>query len=683
MSVMMPKSTVIEEIVDESPVSPARSTQTTPTANTRGPGALERQRTTSSQWLDRFAPMIPHRFVRFFWLTVVHLAVFAAAYSAAILLRFDLAFPREQFDIMVRVAPWYFTLKLLAFYYMRSFHGWWRYVTFADLADLLKAASLATLLVACADYFMFGNVHVPRGVLILDLATTILIFGGLRSTVRLFREHFIPMVRNSNARHALIVGASRSGETLVRLLRTDERWGYRAVGFIDENPRLNGTRMGGLPILGTPSEVRPIAKRLEVEDVLVAAESLPGDTMRRLIEQCRKDGLRLRVMPSADELVRGVFRPVGRAVEIKDLLKREPVTLDEESIEKLIRGKRVLITGAGGSIGSEICRQVLNFDPKSLALVERFENNLFLIDREIRSLNHGDDCIPYVADIMDETRMRHVFSEFRPEVVFHAAAHKHVPMMEMNPGEAIKNNLFGTKIVADLAKEFAASHFVLISTDKAVNPTSVMGVAKQLAERCVYTANSDGHTRFMVVRFGNVLGSAGSVVPIFQEQIQGGGPITVTHPDMQRYFMTIPEASQLVLQAAALGKGGEVFVLDMGEPVKILDLVHDMLYLSGLRPGDIEIRFTGIRPGEKLFEELRFDNEQVLPTSHPKVHVAYQRPYDVSEVRQMIEELETAMSSPSSLSEVLRRYVPEFVGSVTGNAPAHRDSAESRQPVAS
>lgn len=626
--------------------------------------------------------MNPHHFIRFFWLALVHFVVFALAYSLAILLRFDLAFPREQFDIMVQVAPWYFSLKLLAFYYMRSFHGWWRYVTFADLADLLKASTLATLLVAAADYFLFSRVHVPRGVLILDFATTILLFGGLRSSMRLFREHFIPMVRNSNARRALIVGASRSGETLVRLLRNDDRWGYRAVGFIDENPRLSGTRMSGLPILGTPSDVRPLAKRLEVEDVLVAAESLPGDMMRRLIDQCRRDGLRLRVMPSADELVRGVFRPVGRPVEIKDLLKRDPVTLDEESIGKLLRGKRVLVTGAGGSIGSEICRQVLNFGPESLALVERFENNLFLIDREIRGLHHGDVTVPYVADILDAPRMRRIFAEFRPEVVFHAAAHKHVPMMELNPGEAIKNNLFGTKMVGDLAKEFAASHFVLISTDKAVNPTSVMGVAKQLAERCVYTANSDGETRFMVVRFGNVLGSAGSVVPIFQEQIQNGGPVTVTHPEMRRYFMTIPEASQLVLQAAALGKGGEVFVLDMGEPVKIIDLVHDMLYLSGLRPGDIEIKFTGIRPGEKLFEELRFDTEQVLATAHPKVHVAYQRPYDLAEVRQMIEELETAMHVPGRLSELLRRYVPEFVGKVNGGSPAAAPTEDALQPVA-
>jgi FlaA1/EpsC-like NDP-sugar epimerase len=622
-----------------------------------------------------------HRCTRFLWLTVVHFLVFAAAYALAILLRFDFKLPREQLRIMLAIAPWYFPLKLLAFYYMRSFHGWWRYVTFADLADLLKASGLATLLVASADYFVFANVHVPRGILILDLVTTILLFGGLRSFVRLFREHFIPMVRSSNARRALVVGASRSGETLVRLLRNEERWGYRAVGFIDEDVKLIGTRMGGLPILGTPNDVRPIAKRLEIEDVLVAAESLPGDVMRTLTEQCRRDGLRLRVMPSADELVRGVFRPVGRPVEIKDLLKREPVTLDEASIATLLRGKRVMVTGAGGSIGSEICRQVLNFSPDTVALVERFENNLFLIDREIRGLHNGDSIIPYVADILDETRMRRVFAEFRPEVIFHAAAHKHVPMMEMNPGEAIKNNLFGTKLVGDLAKEFGASHFVLISTDKAVNPTSVMGVAKQLAERCVYTANSDGSTRFMVVRFGNVLGSAGSVVPIFQEQIQNGGPVTVTHPDMQRYFMTIPEASQLVLQAAALGRGGEVFVLDMGQPVKILDLVHDMLYLSGLRPGDIEVKFTGIRPGEKLFEELRFDNEQVLPTSHPKVHVAYQRPYDNAEVRTMIDEMEEAIHAPELLSELLRRYVPEFVGKVNDHSPFRRHSEDVGVPI--
>ncbi|MEZ6070279.1 MAG: nucleoside-diphosphate sugar epimerase/dehydratase [Pirellulales bacterium] len=367
------------------------------------------------------------------------------------------------------------------------------------------------------------------------------------------------------------------------------------------------------------------------------------------------------MIPSFDEILSNRFHFQVRDVNIGDLLRRDPVQLSNAKIESLLEGGTVMVTGAGGSIGSEICRQVLAFRPTKLLLVERTENALFLIERELQATKTETQLIPCIADILDRPRLEAIFEQHRPDVVFHAAAHKHVPMMEHNPGEAIKNNVLGTRAVAELADAYGANEFVMISTDKAVNPTSVMGSSKHLAERFVNTFSEESTTKFVVVRFGNVLGSNGSVVPIFAEQIRQGGPITVTHPDIERYFMTIPEASQLVLQAAAMGEGGEIFVLDMGESVKIVDLARDMVRLSGLEPDDIEIVFTGLRPGEKLYEELYFDNEEMLPTPHPKVFVAYHRPFRLDEVRASIDALAAVMHAPAEeVRAELKRHIPEY-----------------------
>ena len=380
------------------------------------------------------------------------------------------------------------------------------------------------------------------------------------------------------------------------------------------------------------------------------------------METCHQAGLRLRIIPSLQDRLDGDSRIPIRDIEINDLLRREPVQLDTSAIGSLLEGRTVMVTGAGGSIGSEICRQVLKFDPKALVLVGRGENRIFTIQRELLEESASAALHACIADIGDAARMRLLFERYRPEVIFHAAAHKHVPLMEGNVGEAIKNNVFGTRCVADLAHEFRAESFVLISTDKAVHPTSVMGVTKQIAERYVHTLSQESSTRFTVVRFGNVLGSAGSVVPIFQEQIRQGGPITVTDPRMERYFMTIPEASQLVLQAATMGRGGEIFVLEMGEPVRIVDLARDLVRLSGLPEGAVDVHFTGVRPGEKLFEELYFDEEETLPTSHPKVRAAYQRPYSLGEVRGGILLLERLVDNVPDdvLRQELHGLVPEF-----------------------
>lgn len=360
-------------------------------------------------------------------------------------------------------------------------------------------------------------------------------------------------------------------------------------------------------------------------------------------------------------------RATPAPVSLNDLLQRPAVNLDTPELQRFLAGKTILVTGAGGSIGSEICRQIMRFCPQSLILVERAENNLFEIDRELREAWLGSEIIPYVADICDETRIRQIFAAHGPQVVLHCAAHKHVPMMERNPGEAVKNNVFGTKVVADAAAQYGADAFVLISTDKAVNPTSVMGAAKRFAELYIQAKNA-GHpksaapTRFVAVRFGNVLGSSGSVVPIFQKQIAAGGPVTVTHPDMKRYFMTIPEASQLVLQAGAIGRGGEIFVLDMGEPIRIVDLAQELIRRSGLRVGeDILIEFTGVRPGEKLYEELAGHSEETRPTSHPKIHVWQLPTADARNVERNLRELHTVIDAPrDEVLAALRHAVPEY-----------------------
>jgi FlaA1/EpsC-like NDP-sugar epimerase len=461
------------------------------------------------------------------------------------------------------------------------------------------------------------------------------------------------------------------------------------VGFLDDDPSKLRARIRGVTVLGRTSEIREICESYDIGEVLIAMPSAPQQVVRELIEKCKGTNLRFRTVPAMSDLIEGRVQVSQiRPVSIEDLLGRDPVTLDNQAIGEYIRGKVVMVTGAGGSIGSEMCRQIARFKPKMLLLVERMENALFEIDRDLQR-QFPDLCrLPCVADIADGERIRRLLQQHRPTAVFHAAAHKHVPMMEWNPGEAIKNNVVGTRILADCVSEAGVEKFVMISTDKAVNPTSVMGCTKRIAEMYVQQLGTRTGTRteFVTVRFGNVLGSSGSVVPIFKEQIARGGPVTVTHPEMTRYFMTIPEAAQLVLQAGAMGKGGEIFLLDMGEPVKIVDLAFDLITLSGLRPHeDVEIRFTGMRPGEKLFEELSIAGEDVSPTKHPKIGIMLKRPEDFHRVCERIEFLESVSDTATAdeLRAELARTVPEYTPYVPpppgAETPAR--SSRSEQPL--
>ena len=439
---------------------------------------------------------------------------------------------------------------------------------------------------------------------------------------------------------------------------------FEPVCFVDDDQNKQGVSIHGVKVMGRLSAVADLVVEKRIDEVVIAIPSASGKAMRHIVERVKASGVPLRTIPGLDQLIDGrVTINQLRAVNIEDLLGREPVKLDTELLASLLKGKVVMVTGAGGSIGSELCRQVVRFEPQKVLLVERSEPALFEIHREMLAKAPGVEMVPCIADIADQGRMRSLFSRHRPAVVVHAAAHKHVPMMEWNPGEAIKNNIGGTRVVADLAHEFGASQFVMVSTDKAVNPTSVMGATKRVAELYVQAMSERSRTRFVAVRFGNVLASAGSVIPVFREQIAAGGPVTVTHPDMRRYFMTIPEASQLVLQAAAMGRGGEIFVLDMGEPVKIVDLAKDLISLSGLTPDrDIEIRFVGLRPGEKLFEELSTAEENAEKTRHPKIFIGKlkSRPWD-----SMVRDVEAVQRAADELSPAdavgrLKALVPEF-----------------------
>ena len=612
-------------------------------------------------------------------LLCLHAVIFTVVYWFAFFIRNDFSVDATWPSVYLATVAGVVVVKLAIFYWLGHCHVSWRRIAFSDLTSLIWAATLAMLVVTSIEGLILSTgrlgmfPRVPRSVIVLDWAGTVLAIGGIRALWRSVREELRPIFTSKPIRTALIVGADEAGELLARNLMSAANSQYFVVGFLDDDPGLLHNRVAGLEVLGGIDSASHEVGRRRVDEVMVQSGSLTGKRFRKLLEDCTQAGAQVKVMPAIDELLVGHDNPSHvkpRSVEIKDLLRREPVKLDNAAVRHLIEGNTVLVTGAGGSIGSEICRQVLRFHPKKLLLVERAENALFLLEQEFCRYDQRPPFEPLIADITDEARMDQIMIAHRPDVIFHAAAHKHVPMMEWNPAEAIKNNCIGTQILARLADRHGVRSFVMISTDKAVNPTSVMGCSKLIAERFVQALSAESKTRFLVVRFGNVLASNGSVVPIFQEQIRLGGPVTITHPEIARYFMMIPEASQLVLQAAAMGTGGEIFVLDMGESVKIVDLARDLIALSGLGEDDIEIVFTGLRPGEKLYEELYFDDEQRVPTHHSKVFCALHRPTTLADAEAVIDELANVIDeTPDVVKSRLRELVAEY-GSYAAEGPA-------------
>jgi FlaA1/EpsC-like NDP-sugar epimerase len=563
----------------------------------------------------------------------------------------------------------------------KQYRGWWQYVGISDMLGILRAALVSTLILVAIWFVVI--LHVPavrralppsvtiisQGVFMADLFGTILLPAGLRMIIRLYHEEF-RTTASGRLKRFLIVGAGNTGEALLREMLRTPILQYDVVGFIDDDPVKLGTDIHGIPVLGTVGQLARMCEDRKIEEIAIAMPSATRQQLRRVIQVCEGAKVRFRIVPSITDIAAGKLRVSEvRDVDINDLLGREVVHLDLDLIQAFARDKIILVTGAGGSIGSEMCRQIAQLGPELLLLVEQAENPLFYIERDLRRQFPAVRTQPLVCDITDRTRVDAIFAQYRPHVVIHAAAHKHVPLMELNPSEAVKNNVAGTQAVADAADKYDATNFVMISTDKAVNPTSIMGSSKRIAEMYIQDLGRTSQTQFVTVRFGNVLGSEGSVVPIFRKQIDAGGPVTITHPEMQRYFMTIPEASQLVLQAASMGKGGEIFVLDMGEPVKIVDLANLLITLSGLRPGeDIEIVFTGPRPGEKLFEELRIEGEDMQQTGHPKIRIWKNIPLDRAKLRAGIADLIeiAARQDHAQLTAKIKDLIPEYTAGSNG-----------------
>ena len=516
-------------------------------------------------------------------------------------------------------------IKIAINFYFKLHRQSWRTVGTRDAMVLIKATVTLALVASSISFLVGGAYNIPRSIPLIDALAYAVFMGTSRFTCRTMFERAVGKKVGANKRRTLVIGAGEAGTMIVREMFRHPESGLVPVGFLDDDPMKRDTRFLGLDVFGAIKDLPHVVRHHGIEEVVIAMPSAPGSTVRRIVEIAKKTKVQYRIIPGIYEVLSGkVSISLLRPVEVEDLLRREPVKLDLDSIAGYITNKVVLVTGAGGSIGSEICRQVCHFSPKLLILLGRGENSLFNIEREIKE---QFNAIPYkilVADVRNKSKMEKLFEKYKPEVVFHAAAHKHVPMMECNPDEAILNNIGGTQNLVKSALKFNTHYFVNISTDKAVNPTSIMGASKRVAEMVVRKAAIEAKEgqHFISVRFGNVLGSRGSVVPIFREQIRKGGPVTVTHPEMTRYFMTIPEAAQLVLQAGGMNKNGQVFVLDMGEPVKIVDLAKDIIRLSGFESEEVEIIYTGVRPGEKLYEELLTAEEGTTATHHEKIYEA-------------------------------------------------------------
>ncbi len=590
------------------------------------------------------------------------LVLILAANVAAFELRFEGDIPPEYRHIMWDHVPAVLLIFGAGLWVFGIQRGLWRYVGLHDLGKILIASLISAAVFYGVIHHIGGITEYPRSVIILTGVLNGLYLAGIRLAVRGFREWL--QVVSPSARRVLIIGAGHAGELVVRDMLSDANYDCRPVGFVDDDPIKQKKKIHGIPIVGTIADTKKAADQLNAQEIIVAIPSASTVVKQKILAASEGCTVPIKTLPSVKQLLGdSVLLQQVRPMNLDDLLQREPIDTDCHELYPLITGKTLLVTGAGGSIGSELCRQIARHKPHALVLFERYENSLHSLVLELQAGFPAVKIVPAIGDVTVCDRVAEVFRETGPHIVFHAAAHKHVPLMELNPKEAVRNNILGTRTVAEVASKTRVERFVLISTDKAVNPSSVMGVTKRIAEHLVRELNHTGLTKFTVVRFGNVLGSNGSVVPLFSEQIRKGGPVTVTHPEIKRFFMTIPEAVHLVLQASVMGQGGEVFVLDMGEQIKVADLARNMIVLAGLVPGkDVDIVFTGLRPGEKLYEELFEHSERAEPTAHPKIHRAVGTPVPVGELAEWVESLPARLpkSDEEELLHDLKRLVPSF-----------------------
>lgn len=597
------------------------------------------------------------------------LLILTAAFSLAYLLRFDFRLSAEDLSRLRLQLPIVVLLQFSALVLAEGHKFLWRYVGMLELKTFVKAFLFSTLLLlvlwaTLPEQWQDGSV--PLSVLIMDVMFALGGTFGLRVIWRAGHERNEGLQRarqitDGPRKRVLLVGAGSAGVLAAKEIRRNLDSNFDVRGFVDDDPHKQFTVIQKVKVLGTSKHLPQLVRELEIDEVVISIAHASRENFRRLLNICNSIPVKVQVIPSLYEILQGVVQVTRvRNVQIEDLLGRDPIDLGEEFVGDFLNGKVVMVTGAGGSIGSELARQVARYQPAKLLLVERAEGALFEIEQQLRAELPSLPYVPLLADVGEESRMRSIFKQHAPDVVIHAAAHKHVPLMEANALEAIKNNVFATHLLGRMAGEFMAETFIMISTDKAVRPTSMMGATKRIAELVMQHLNRQFETRYVAVRFGNVIGSNGSVIPLFRKQISEGGPVTVTHKDMVRYFMTIPEAAQLVLQAGTMGSGGEIFILDMGKPVKILDLAMDLITLSGFKPyKDIDIVMTGIRPGEKLYEELQITEEGMSKTRHPKIFIGSLLAYPTDRMQQSLSHLSALVNNGSE--EEIRAYISELL----------------------
>ena len=625
-----------------------------------------------------------------FLIVVADAILISAALTGAYLIRFEWKIPSFFQQNLFAFMPWMVGIKLTTFYMFRLYKGMWRYTSISDLLNIIKAASLSSLIVVAAILLNTRFVGFSRSVFIIDWFLTILLISGLRLSVRLFYERvstdelspsaFLTLMKSfsrkkETEKKLIIIGAGNSGEKICREILNNPHLNYDIVGLFDDDTSKIGRAIHGVKIIGTVADLPAETIKTQADEILIAITSADGKQMRRIVDACKKTGVPFKTVPGYGELINGKLSVKAiRDVAYRDLLGREIVKLDEAGIESYLKDKTVLVTGAGGSIGSELCRQICRFRPRNIVLFERAESPLYHIELELKSNFAEVKVNPILGDILDIYQLDVIFRRFDPEVVFHAAAYKHVPMLENQPWKAVENNIRGTANLLEFSVRYNVDRFVFVSTDKAVRSSNVMGASKRIAELLIQCQPDmeNVHTRFSIVRFGNVLGSVGSVVPLFKRQIEQGGPVTVTHPEMTRYFMTIPEACQLILQAGALMGDDRViiYVLDMGDPIKIADMAKDLIRLSGFEPDkDIQIKFIGIRPGEKLYEELITEGEGIVPTSHKKIMALRGTSCELSKLNGKIEQLFQAASEQDSnaIKTLIKKIVVDYQPQETRN----------------
>jgi len=659
-------------------------------------------------------------------LVTIHLIHITLAYYLSFVIRFESNIAPEYLNMMLAYFPTIMLIRLVLFAQAGLYKDMWGYSSVGDMVKLLRSISVGSVIFFIVVRYLIGNTSFPVSIYILEWLLLIIISGGNRLSIRVLREY---LHASSSGKKILIVGAGDAGDIIVRDIKSNRKSSYEPIGFIDEDIHKKGLRIHGVPIFGPIDIIQEVIEKHKPDEVLIALSSMDNNNVRRIYELCKPYNVGIKKLPELNEILEGNFaitKKLGqhliqanlvteekiqealslqkkeggrlgskliklgyiseeklvsflnkqfgishmKPISLEDLLQREPVQTNIQSVKKFIENKSVMVTGAGGSIGSELCRQIMKYYPSNLILFERYENNLFKIDQELTAVrnnaNNGESHItisPVIGDVTDVASLEHAFSRYRPQIIFHAAAHKHVPLMEYNPIEAVKNNIIGTKNVIELASEYNVDNFVMISTDKAVNPTSIMGATKRVAEFLTTTKNISSQSKFTTVRFGNVLGSNGSVIPTFKKQIRDGGPVTVTHPDIKRFFMLIPEAVQLVLLAASSGNGGEIFVLDMGEQIKIGALAENLIRLSGFIPNkEIKIKYTGLRPGEKLYEELFDKSEKTIPSFHNKFKMAIPEIPSYDLLMRYISELESIVCNNEldKIVPTIKKIVPNF-----------------------